>query len=80
MNYKANTDCMWNIVVPFGKIITLTFTHFDLEAKDFLTSKCYDDITLYDINGVTGELIQKHGTHVYYISSFYLNYFFLHDR
>uniref|UniRef100_A0A3B4ZMZ4 Zgc:154142 n=1 Tax=Stegastes partitus TaxID=144197 RepID=A0A3B4ZMZ4_9TELE len=44
MNYKANTECMWNIAVPLGKNITLSFTHFDLEAKDFLTSKCYDNI------------------------------------
>lgn len=61
MNYKANTKCMWNIAVPFGKKISLTFTHFNLEAKDFLTSKCYDNIMLYDINGLTNALIQKHG-------------------
>ncbi|XP_017289814.1 cubilin [Kryptolebias marmoratus] len=61
MNYKANTECMWNIAVPFGKKITFTFTHFDLEAKDFLTSKCYDNIMLYDISGLTNALILKHG-------------------
>uniref|UniRef100_A0A3Q1C976 Ovochymase 2 n=1 Tax=Amphiprion ocellaris TaxID=80972 RepID=A0A3Q1C976_AMPOC len=51
MNYKANTECMWNVAVPLGKKITLEFTDFDLEAKDFLTSKCYDNIMVYDING-----------------------------
>ncbi|XP_051241548.1 ovochymase-2 [Dicentrarchus labrax] len=61
MNYKANTECMWNIALPVWKKITLTFTHFDLEAKDFLTSKCYDNIMVYDINSVTNALIQKHG-------------------
>ncbi|KAM4583584.1 LOW QUALITY PROTEIN: ovochymase-2 [Odontesthes bonariensis] len=61
MNYKANTECMWNIASPFRKKITLMFTHFDLEAQDFLTSKCYDNIMLYDINNVTNALIQKHG-------------------
>uniref|UniRef100_A0A3B4YSD3 Zgc:154142 n=1 Tax=Seriola lalandi dorsalis TaxID=1841481 RepID=A0A3B4YSD3_SERLL len=50
MNYKANTECMWNIALPLGKKITLTFTHFDLEAKDILASKCYDNIMVYDIN------------------------------
>uniref|UniRef100_A0A3Q1JVK3 Ovochymase 2 n=1 Tax=Anabas testudineus TaxID=64144 RepID=A0A3Q1JVK3_ANATE len=50
MNYKANAECMWNIALPLGKKITLTFTHFDLEAKDILTSKCYDNIMVYDIN------------------------------
>uniref|UniRef100_A0A3Q2VHF8 Zgc:154142 n=1 Tax=Haplochromis burtoni TaxID=8153 RepID=A0A3Q2VHF8_HAPBU len=61
MNYKANTECMWNIKVPSGKKITLTFTHFDLEAKDALTSTCYDNIMVYDINGLTSALIQSYG-------------------
>ncbi|XP_007562022.2 ovochymase-2 [Poecilia formosa] len=61
MNYKANMECMWNIAVPLGKKITLTFTHFDLEAKDFITSQCYDNVMLYDINGLTSALNQKHG-------------------
>lgn len=61
MNYKANMECMWNIAVPLGKKITLTFTHFDLEAKDFITSKCYDNVMLFDINGLTSALNQKHG-------------------
>lgn len=64
MNYKANAECMWNIVVPFGKKITLKFTHFDLEGKDILTSKCYDNIMVYDINSLTNALIQKHGESV----------------
>ncbi|XP_041837910.1 ovochymase-2 [Melanotaenia boesemani] len=61
MNYKANTECMWNIVSPLGKKITLKFTHFDLEAKDFFASTCYDNIMVYDINSVTNTLNQKHG-------------------
>ncbi|XP_029285789.1 tolloid-like protein 2 [Cottoperca gobio] len=61
MNYKANTECMWNIALPLWKKITLTFTHFDLEAKDFLSSKCFDNIMVYDINSVTNALIQTHG-------------------
>ncbi|KAM7394398.1 hypothetical protein PAMP_021203 [Pampus punctatissimus] len=62
MNYKANAECMWNVVLPFGKNLTLTFTDFDLEAKDFLTSKCYDNIMVYDIDSMTNALIQKHGS------------------
>lgn len=65
MNYKANTECMWNIKVPSGKKITLTFTHFDLEAKDALTSTCYDNIMVYDINGLTSALIQSYGKQVF---------------
>ncbi|KAK5608459.1 hypothetical protein CRENBAI_025008 [Crenichthys baileyi] len=53
MNYKANTECMWYIAVPLRKKITMPFSHFDLEAKDFLTSKCYDNVMLYDLNGLT---------------------------
>lgn len=61
MNYNANTECMWNIAMPLGKKITLTFTHFDLEAKDILMFKCYDNIMVYDINALTNALIKKHG-------------------
>ncbi|KAM8772707.1 ovochymase-2 [Acanthopagrus schlegelii] len=61
MNYKANAECMWNIAAPSGETITLNFTHFDLEAKDFITSKCYDNIMVYDINGSTNALNEKHG-------------------
>lgn len=61
MNYKANAECMWNIALPLGKKITLTFTHFDLEAKDILTSKCFDNVMVYEINSLTNALIQKYG-------------------
>ncbi|TMS22780.1 Ovochymase-2 [Larimichthys crocea] len=61
MNYKANSECMWNIVVPLGKRITLTFTHFDLEPRDLLTFKCLDNLVVYDINGLTNAFIEKHG-------------------
>ncbi|XP_053711283.1 tolloid-like protein 1 [Synchiropus splendidus] len=61
MNYKANSECMWNIAVPLGKKITLTFTHFDLEGKDILTSRCFDNIVVYDISSLTGNLNKKHG-------------------
>lgn len=64
MNYKANTECMWNIAAPSGEKITLNFTHFDLEAKDFITSKCYDNIMVYDINSSTNALNEKHGAFV----------------
>ena len=64
MNYKANAECMWNIAAPSGETITLNFTHFDLEAKDFITSKCYDNIMVYDINGSTNALNEKHSAFV----------------
>lgn len=60
MNYKANAECMWNIELPLGKNIYLNFTHFDLEAKDILTSKCYDNVMLYDVNTLTNTIV-KHG-------------------
>uniref|UniRef100_A0A8C7IFX9 Uncharacterized protein n=1 Tax=Oncorhynchus kisutch TaxID=8019 RepID=A0A8C7IFX9_ONCKI len=49
MNYKAASECMWSVEVPKGKTITLTFTHFDVEAKDIFTSKCLDNMVAYDI-------------------------------
>ncbi|XP_034087369.1 ovochymase-2 [Gymnodraco acuticeps] len=61
MNYKANAECMWNIDAPLNKRITLHFTHFDLEAKDFISSKCYDNIVVFDMNRMTNALIQTHG-------------------
>ncbi|XP_061737042.1 ovochymase-2 [Nerophis ophidion] len=61
MNYKANAECMWNVALPIGRKITLAFTHFDLEAKDFLSSKCFDNVIVYDIHGITNALIKKHG-------------------
>uniref|UniRef100_A0A3P8X1I7 Zgc:154142 n=1 Tax=Cynoglossus semilaevis TaxID=244447 RepID=A0A3P8X1I7_CYNSE len=51
MNYKANSECMWNIATTLGKSITLSFTHFDLEAKDIISSKCLDNVKVYDISG-----------------------------
>lgn len=61
MNYKANADCMWNIVVPVGKKVNLKFTHFDVEPVDIFTGQCYDDIVVYDINSETNEMHQKFG-------------------
>ncbi|XP_029008026.1 ovochymase-2 [Betta splendens] len=61
MNYKANTECMWNIALPLGKKITLTFTDFDLEAEDILLSKCLDSLVVYDINSLTNALLKTHG-------------------
>ncbi|XP_068177209.1 ovochymase-2 [Antennarius striatus] len=61
MNYKANAECMWNIALPAWKKISLKFTHFDLEPRDIITFKCYDNIMVYDINGFTNTLIKKHG-------------------
>lgn len=60
-NYKGHSECMWNIAVRAGKKITLKFTHFDLEAKDMLTSRCSDNVMLYDIYGLTNVLNKKHG-------------------
>lgn len=65
MNYKANADCMWNIVVPVGKKINLAFTHFDVEPVDIFTSRCYDNIVVYDINSVTNAINQKLGEFVF---------------
>lgn len=67
MNYKANADCMWNIVVPVGKKINLAFTHFDVEPVDIFTSRCYDNIVVYDINSVTNVMNKKFGKFMVYI-------------
>ncbi|XP_056135753.1 ovochymase [Lampris incognitus] len=61
MNYKANAECMWNIAAPVGKNITLTFTHFEIEAKNILTSRCLDNVMVYDIRMQDDLLIAKHG-------------------
>ncbi|KAM9476723.1 ovochymase-2 isoform 2-T2 [Clarias gariepinus] len=47
MNYVSNRECMWRVQVPKGKTITLTFTHFDLEAAGLL-SPCLDNVVIYD--------------------------------
>ncbi|KAL1023769.1 hypothetical protein UPYG_G00045870 [Umbra pygmaea] len=60
MNYEAASECMWKVEVPKGKTITLTFTHFDLETKDIFTSKCLDNLVVYDIQNDAAESI-KHG-------------------
>lgn len=69
MNYKANADCMWNIVVPVGKKIHLTFTHFDVEPKDIFTNRCYDNIVVYDISSETNVMNQKFGKFMVYVCS-----------
>uniref|UniRef100_A0A667YG15 Zgc:154142 n=1 Tax=Myripristis murdjan TaxID=586833 RepID=A0A667YG15_9TELE len=61
MNYKANSECMWNIVMPLGKKITLTFTDFDLEGKDIVTFKCFDNIVVYDISTLGNILMKTYG-------------------
>ena len=33
-NFSQNTDCAWNITVPVGHIIRLTFLHFTLEPNE----------------------------------------------
>ncbi|KAK2852327.1 hypothetical protein Q7C36_007528 [Tachysurus vachellii] len=47
MNYAPNRVCMWMVRVPLGKTITLTFTHFDLEATGLLRP-CLDKVVIYD--------------------------------
>ncbi|XP_030644095.1 ovochymase-2 [Chanos chanos] len=48
MNYPANGECLWKILVPVGKTVTLTFTDFDVEAADILLGRCYDNVVIYD--------------------------------
>lgn len=64
MNYKAASECMWSVEVPKGKTITLTFTHFDVEAKDIFTSKCLDNVVAYDIYN-DGAESTKHSEYKY---------------
>ncbi|TSK22490.1 Chymotrypsin-like elastase family member 2A [Bagarius yarrelli] len=47
MNYAPNRECMWIVQVPKGKTITLTFTHFDLEAAGLL-GPCFDNVVVFD--------------------------------
>lgn len=60
MNYAPNRECMWRVQVPEGKTITLTFTHFDLEAASILFSSCLDNVVIYD--GAHGTA-KKYGKH-----------------
>ena len=57
-SYPASRECMWVLEAPPGRNISLTFTHFDLEAKDLLSSRCLDSLVAYDV--LDASLI-KHG-------------------
>ena len=55
--YPINTDVQWNIVVPEGRRVRLTFVEFDLEESwecesDVITVsiQCAKIVTLYEIN------------------------------
>lgn len=74
MNYKANAECMWNIALPIGKKITLNFTDFDLEGRDIVTFKCYDNIMVYEISRLTNTLSHEHGRFLC-LSDPFFNYF-----
>lgn len=56
-NYRSHSECMWNIAVRTGKKITQKLTHFDLEARDMLASRCYDNVMLYDNKGTVGHFL-----------------------
>ena len=58
MNYAGNSQCQWTIQVPAGKTITLTFTHFEVEERDPLIARCYDNVLVYD--GTTAGA-ERHG-------------------
>ncbi|KAG7267725.1 hypothetical protein CRUP_031615, partial [Coryphaenoides rupestris] len=61
MNYGPNGDCLWSVEVPEGKVITLTFSHFDVEARTILSPRCLDYVVMHDIRGTDGILVKKYG-------------------
>ena len=32
--YPHNLHCVWTVIVPDNEVVTLTFTHMDLESDD----------------------------------------------
>ncbi|KAM9316697.1 scavenger receptor cysteine-rich domain-containing protein DMBT1-like [Gastrophryne carolinensis] len=66
--YPANADCTWEIHVPEGYYVNLTFLDFNLEA----VSQCvYDSVTIYDgIPGVSPQIanICYPGNYTFYSS------------
>ncbi|KAK0137505.1 Cubilin [Merluccius polli] len=61
MSYKPSGVCMWNVEVPTGKRITLNFTHFDIQAKEFLSPKCLDSVLILDIRDSDSLLVDSYG-------------------
>ncbi|XP_068089491.1 deleted in malignant brain tumors 1 protein-like [Hyperolius riggenbachi] len=68
-DYPANANCTWQIVVPEGYYIQLSFLHFDLEINP---SCQFDVVTIYDgIPGYSSQLaaICFPGNYVFYSTS-----------
>lgn len=58
--YPKSKKCVWELTVPVNYLITLTFTHFDLESDSIQRQQgCdYDSLMVYS---VVGDMLRKHG-------------------
>ncbi|RVE63598.1 hypothetical protein OJAV_G00137890 [Oryzias javanicus] len=55
-SYKANSRCTWRITVPEGRVVTLNFRLFDLEAD----SQCrYDYLDVYGGHSALGKKLGR---------------------
>lgn len=52
-NYPPNIKCLWNIVVPMGNKINISFSHFDLENSKKYNNSCYTDYVEVSISKFT---------------------------
>lgn len=52
-NYPSYLDCVWDITVPVGRIVQLSF------VSDSITEPQYDVVTVYD--GINGTEIAQYG-------------------
>lgn len=58
--YPKSKKCVWELTAPVNHLITLTFTHFDLESDSVQRQQgCdYDSLMVYS---VVGDMLRKHG-------------------
>jgi len=55
--YPSNKNCFWEIIAPPLHVITLNFTHFDLEGDNTLQQQCeYDKVEVFSTNGESNKM------------------------
>ena len=42
-NYERGLDCQWQILVPDGQVVTLTFESLDIESAPPIFGRCFFD-------------------------------------
>ena len=52
-NYERGLDCQWQILVPDGQIVTLTFESLDIESAPPIFERCFFDYVEVNSNFIT---------------------------